>query len=178
VFLRHFFTAIIPGLFVLAGLSLGLVAWLYGPSDGTAEPTASVLEFRETKRPGDCGATALYIVAKLNGKDCSLSDLRTRVKTSMVGANMLDLKKTATTLGFDVKACRCPFSLLREHVSGQNRCAILHSPKAHFLAVVGPGWREGIRIVDAEFGVKDLTEADLNSLFGWDGAVLLLEASK
>lgn len=168
---RHF----LPLVASIGGLALLTAAWClpgYGTGDGAS---GKMLQFPTEGRATDCGAVALYLICKLDGMECSLDDLRARVKTSIIGTDMYNLREGARSLDFHVDAARLHFADLRTFAATAGNYAILHSPlHSHFLAVVGSAEPNHVRTADAVMGVVALTDTDLRRDFGWDGAALLL----
>jgi len=168
-----------PLISIICGLALILAAWLVPVGRSHSEGLLPHVQFPTEGRATDCGAVALFFIAKLQGRDCKLAELQTLVKTSVIGTDMLSLRDGARTLNFKVDGVRLSFDQMREYVSKPGHYAILHSPvHSHFLAVVGRSEPNAVQVADTVLGAAALNETDLDRTFGWDGAALLLSSEE
>ncbi len=161
-------------------LLLGLLAAAvgqFGLGASESHRPAKAERFRPLFHTTDCGAVSLYVACRLEQKPYSLDDLRQLTETSVIGTDMLALKKAAAATGFKVEACKCSFDALRDHLAAEHRYAILYLEKGHFTAAVGGGAGGQIRLVEPASGIQDMSAEQLQRGLAWDGIVLLLSAS-
>lgn len=135
-----------------------------GPNSGTAA--------QATDR--HCGPAALYFVCEADGRRVPLSSLRDLLPRSVNGTTLLEVKKAALRLGFDVEGERTSLGTLRKHVRHPGGYAILHVDGNHFVAVLGTTGGDCIRIADSSRGIRDMNRREFRDAYRWTGAALLL----
>jgi len=156
---------------------LGFVAgWLFllGPSGGDAVRLGLDANPMGQATDPHCGPASLYFICEADGRRVPLRSLRDLVPHTVTGTTLLDLKKAAIRLGFDVDARRTTLRLLRKHLTGPARYAILHVDGNHFVAVLGTSGADSIRIADSSRGIGDMDKRAFRHAYRWDGAALLL----
>jgi ATP-binding cassette subfamily B protein len=168
--MKRVLTVLLPEMMIILGICASACAWNYF----RAEPETYGSSFPPSGRQVDCGACSLYVICKIVGREQSLEYLRGLTKTSNLGTNMFNLKEAAEIIGFDTEGCQLSFSALHQELAYHGKYAILHSQHDHFVAVVGTAGADRIRLLDNVLGIQDLSEEDVNRIYHWDGATLLL----
>jgi ABC-type bacteriocin/lantibiotic exporter with double-glycine peptidase domain len=152
---------------LFGGVSLFLQEWS-GPKAPAAESIPD-----ESGMAKDCGAIALYLICRIEGKPATFEEIRTLTKTSLTGTSMFDIKEAAEQQGFKSSGVKCSFESLWSHLSERGHYAILYFQEGHFAPAVRA--LEGkIRIIDTRrLEATDCSADDLNKM-GWDETALLL----
>lgn len=109
----------------------------------------------EWRQKGDCGRCALYILMRLEGRDISMSRMKSAVRVDPdAGCSMADLSRAANELGFPVEIrfvtpkemaqLPCPYIL---HWNGS-----LKSGVGHFAVITGFSENlKQVHLIDAQF---------------------------
>ena len=132
---------------IIAALIIGFPMLIEGRED-IGERHAIPSRVLPAMLAADCGASSLYAVCKLDGKNFSLPYLRELTKTTVLGNSMYDLKQAAES--------------------------ILFLEKGHFVVAMEGRKKDAVRILDVLDGIKDLNESELENRLNWKGKALLL----
>lgn len=166
----------VAGLVVLLAVAL-LSFWPAATSGNGPGSCRSVVGGYGVQQRNDCGATTLYCICRLAGKEHSLESLRELSRTGSSGTTMLDLKRAAEHLGFRVAARSGPWCELQRHVRTAGAYAIVHTGGergGHFVGAVGAPDERTIRVLDVVRGVEDLDRRAFLAAHDWRGYMLLL----
>lgn len=119
----------------------------------------------------DCGAAALAIVLKFNGKDVRLDEVRTATGTGRDGVDALAIVRAARGFGMRARGV----SIDVDSLGLLERGSILHWEFNHFV-VFEDVTRRGVRIVDPAMGRRHVSLEHFNRSF--TGVALLFETAE
>lgn len=128
-------------------------------------------------RRADCGPACLYVACKLMGKEETFSNICQKAQLTDKGTSMLNLKVTASDLGFDVEARKASVEWLSSTPVEKGRCFVLYVRPQHFILVQRIGGKTPLVIFDPNFDRPFVVEdAFLTSNYHWSGELLVLKA--
>lgn len=121
-----------------------------------------------------CGPNALFVAARLAGRDVAMSEIDRNVVVGEQGTSLLQLENASTELGFYPLAVRHAASSPRVDTVGIIPVRV-RSGRLHFAVLYG---RDAgmLRILDSTNPVGRILENDLRR--SWDGTVLYLFAER
>ncbi|QLG37818.1 MULTISPECIES: peptidase domain-containing ABC transporter [unclassified Paenibacillus] len=117
----------------------------------------------EQMHQSECGLCCLAMISAYHKKEVSLSRLRERADVGRDGTTLLQLKKIAVSIGFDVKAYRIEH-MDQFHLKQVSLPAILHWNQGHFV-VLEKIDNNYARIVDPRFGRIKLSLKNFSEQF-------------
>jgi ATP-binding cassette subfamily B protein len=115
----------------------------------------------------DCGAACLATVCRYYGKRVSLNRMRELARVGVAGASMLDLLRSANTLGYDTT----PFLATYDHLM-QNPLPTIVNWRGYHWVVVYRVTPTHVTLADPGEGLKKLSKAEF--LDGWTRYTLYL----
>jgi len=169
------------GIALMATVTAAVLRFGATTAESRAHPSQLQVRGGGEPRANDCGATALYLICRIDGRPRSMGSLRELSKTSSSGTTMLNLKRAALEVGFRVDARQGSFGVLQRHVRNAGSYAIVYTigdRGGHFLAVAGAPDERRIRVADVARGVADLRQHAFFSTYDWRGYMLLLSADE
>jgi hypothetical protein len=94
---------------------------------GTNPDSGEAQQANPTLTSNNCGASALYCICKLAKRPHTLESLKELTSSSSSGTTMLNLRRAALKIGFEVDGRHGSFDALQRHVRGRNAYAIVHT---------------------------------------------------
>jgi ABC-type bacteriocin/lantibiotic exporter with double-glycine peptidase domain len=86
---------------------------------------------------------------------------------------MLELKRAAEEIGFEVQARRGTWDSLNRHLR-ERACAVLHVDGNHFVGTFPSVGDARVLVADPARGVRDMTASEFRAVYDWNGAMLIL----